>query len=109
MRAAAYYFLHARNARGTPVDAVARFHLGNGARLEQINFLGDASEKGIEQAHGMMVNYLYDLDYIERNHEAYAQNRAIAASSASEADGARRARRACAAGLRQSHSRSLLQ
>ena len=82
MRAAAYYFLHARNARGTPVDAVARFHLGNGARLEQINFLGDASEKGIQQAHGMMVNYLYDLDYIERNHEAYAQNRAIAASSA---------------------------
>jgi malonyl-CoA decarboxylase len=81
MRAAAYYFLHARNARGTPVDAVARFHLGNGARLEQINFLGDASEKGIQQAHGMMVNYLYDLDYIERNHEAYAQNRAIAASS----------------------------
>jgi malonyl-CoA decarboxylase len=82
MRAAAYYFLHARTPRGAPVDAVARFHLGNGARLEQINFLGDASEKGIQQAHGMMVNYLYDLDYIERNHEAYAQNRAIAASSA---------------------------
>ena len=82
MRAAAYYFLHARNARGTPVDSVARFHLGNGARLEQINFLGDASEKGIQQAHGMMVNYLYDLDYIERNHEGYAQHRAVAASSA---------------------------
>jgi len=82
MRAAAYYFLHARNKRGTPVDAVARFHLGNGARLEQINFLGDTSEKGIKQAHGMMVNYLYDLEYIERNHEAYAQSRAIAVSSA---------------------------
>lgn len=81
MRAAAFYFLHARNARGTPVDAVARFHLGNGARLEQINFLGDASEKGIGQAHGVMVNYLYDLEYIERNHEAYAQSRVIAASS----------------------------
>lgn len=80
-RAAAYYFLHGRNARGTPIDAVARFHLGNGARLEQINFLGDTSEKGIRQAHGMMVNYLYDLEYIERNHEAYAQNRAIAAAS----------------------------
>jgi malonyl-CoA decarboxylase len=80
MRAAAYYFLHARNKRGTPVDAVARFHLGNGARLEQINFLGDGSEKGIQQAHGLMVNYLYDLEYIERNHEAYAQSRAIAAS-----------------------------
>jgi malonyl-CoA decarboxylase len=80
-RAAAYYFLHARNASGAPIDAVARFHLGNGARLEQINFLGDASEKGIQQAHGMMVNYLYDLEYIERNHEAYAQNRVIAASN----------------------------
>ena len=109
MRAAAYYFLHARNARGTPVDAVARFHLGNGARLEQINFLGDASEKGIRQAHGMMVNYLYDLEYIESNHEAYAQNRAIAAASA-----VKRLVRAAPAELvplrlKPSHSRSPLQ
>ncbi|GIK82067.1 MAG: malonyl-CoA decarboxylase [Pseudorhodoplanes sp.] len=80
MRAAAYYFLRAKTPRGTPVDAVARFHLGNGARLEQIDFLGDGSEKGIRQSHGIMVNYLYDLDYIEQNHEAYAQHRSIAAS-----------------------------
>lgn len=81
MRAAAFYFLRARNTRGTPVDAVSRFHLGNGARLEQIDFLGDASEKGIRQSHGIMVNYLYDLDYIETNHEAYAQSRTIAAAN----------------------------
>jgi malonyl-CoA decarboxylase len=77
----AYYLLWVKQGP-EPADSVARFHLGNGARLEQINFLGDASEKGIQQAHGMMVNYLYDLDYIERNHEAYAQHRAVAASSA---------------------------
>ena len=82
MRAAAWYFLHARTARGTPVDPVARFHLGNGARLERINWLADGSERGIRQSHGVMVNYLYDLDDIEKNHEAYAGSRAIVASSA---------------------------
>ena len=42
------------------VDPVARFHLGNGARLERINFLGDVSRKGLRQSYGLMVNYLYD-------------------------------------------------
>ena len=73
MRAAAWYFLRARNGRGLPVDAVARFHLGNGARLERINWLADTSDKAMAQAHGLMVNYLYDLDDIEKNHEAYAE------------------------------------
>lgn len=81
IRAAAWYFLYARNGRGLPVDPVARFHLGNGARLEQINPFGDMSENGLRQSFGLMVNYLYDLDYIEKNHEAYAQNRVIAASN----------------------------
>ncbi|HEX2216882.1 MAG TPA: malonyl-CoA decarboxylase [Xanthobacteraceae bacterium] len=82
LRAAAWYFLHARTRRGTPVDPVARFHLGNGARLERINWLGDTSEKAIRQSHGLMVNYLYDLDEIERNHEAYAEQRNVVASNA---------------------------
>jgi malonyl-CoA decarboxylase len=82
MRAAAYYFLHARNSRGLPLDPVARFHLGNGARLEQLHFLADASENGIGHANGIMVNYLYDLDDIEKNHEAFAENRTIVASNA---------------------------
>jgi malonyl-CoA decarboxylase len=82
MRAAAWYFLHARSSRGTPADPVARFHLGNGARLERINWLADASERAIKQAHGIMVNYLYDLDDIEKNHEAYAASRTIVASNA---------------------------
>jgi malonyl-CoA decarboxylase len=82
IRAAAWYYLRARNGRGLPVDAVARFHLGNGARLERLDWLADTSERALRQSHGLMVNYLYDLDYIERNHEAYAQQRAIVASSA---------------------------
>jgi malonyl-CoA decarboxylase len=81
-RAAAWYYLRARTPRGLPVDAVARFHLGNGARLEQINWLGDTSERALAQAHGMMVNYLYDLDEIEKNHEAYAETRTVVASPA---------------------------
>ena len=82
LRAAAWYFLRARSGRGQPVDAVARFHLGNGARLERINWLGDTSERAMAQAHGLMVNYLYDLDDIEKNHEAYAETRTVVASSA---------------------------
>ena len=81
LRAAAWYYLRARNGRGLPVDAVARFHLGNGARLERLDWLADTSERALRQSYGLMVNYLYDLDYIERNHEAYAQHRAVVAAS----------------------------
>jgi malonyl-CoA decarboxylase len=81
LRAAAWYFLRARTRAGTPVDQVARFHLGNGARLERINFLADLSERGLEQSHGLMVNYLYELDDIEKNHEAYAQQRTVIAAN----------------------------
>ena len=80
--AAAAYFLRAKNARGRPLDPVARFHLGNGARLDRINFLGDTSRKGLSQAHGLMVNYLYDLAAIERNHETYANLGTVVASPA---------------------------
>lgn len=81
MRAAAWYFLRARSGRGLPVDAVARFHLGNGARLERINWLADTSDKAMKQAHGLMVNYQYDLDDIEKNHETYAEGRTVVAST----------------------------
>jgi malonyl-CoA decarboxylase len=81
LRAAAWYYMRARNTRGLPADAVARFHLGNGARLERLNWLGDMSSRALQQSYGLMVNYLYDLDYIEQNHEAYAQQHAIVAAS----------------------------
>ena len=79
---AAHYFLKARTPDGRPVDPVARFHLGNGARLERLNFLGDTSPNGLKQSHGLMVNYLYALDEIEKNHEALAEKGVIAASGA---------------------------
>jgi len=82
MRAAAWYFLRARTPRGVPADPVARFHLGNGARLERINWLADVSDKALAQGCGLMVNYLYDLDEIEKNHEAYAEGRTVVASGA---------------------------
>ena len=79
---AAYYFLRARSAKGRIIDSVARFHLGNGARLERINWLGDLSSKGLRESAGIMVNYLYRLDDIEKNHEAYANDGEVVASSA---------------------------
>ena len=82
IRAAAWYYLHARTRNGGPVDSVARFHLGNGARLERLNWLADTSERAISQACGLMVNYLYDLEDIEENHEAFAQQRTVVASKA---------------------------
>ncbi len=78
---AAHYFLKARNSQDRPVDAVARFHLGNGARLERINWLGDVSPKALAQSAGLMVNYLYDLEHIEENHEAFVNKGKVVASS----------------------------
>ena len=79
---AAYYFLKARTSKGRVIDPVARFHLGNGARLERIDWLGDLSPKGLRESAGIMVNYLYRLDDIEKNHEAYANEGEVVASSA---------------------------
>jgi malonyl-CoA decarboxylase len=79
---AAHYFLKARTPKGRLIDSVARFHLGNGARLERIDWLGDLSPKGLRESAGIMVNYLYRLEDIEKNHEAYANQDEIVASSA---------------------------
>ena len=79
---AAHYFLKARRADGRVIDPVARFHLGNGARLERINWMGDLSPKGVGESYGFMVNYLYDLAEIERNHEAFANQGVVVASTA---------------------------
>jgi malonyl-CoA decarboxylase len=78
LRRAIEYFTVAKRADGKPVDPVARFHLGNGARLDRILWRADMSEKGIGQSFGLMVNYVYDLGRIEENHEAYARSGVIA-------------------------------
>jgi malonyl-CoA decarboxylase len=64
-----------------PTDPVARFHLGNGARLERINWRGNVSPRGLIESYGIMVNYLYDTDTIEANHEAFATSGAVARSA----------------------------
>ncbi len=79
---AARYLLEARTPEGRPLDPVARFHLGNGARLERLNWMGDPSPKGLEEGLGFMVNYLYDPARIERNHESFANRGTIVAAPA---------------------------
>lgn len=78
----ARYFVEARNSRGRIVDPVARFHLGNGARLDRLNLLADRSAKGWRESYGAMVNYLYDLGAIEENHERFATHQDVVASPA---------------------------
>ena len=66
LRLAAHYFLRGKTGDGRPLDPVARFHLGNGARLERINWQGDISPKGLREAHGLMCNYRYEVKDIEK-------------------------------------------
>jgi malonyl-CoA decarboxylase len=79
MRSAASYLAGPHNA-GKPVDPVARFHLGNGARVERLNWAGDPSPKGLQQSLGLMVNYLYDLKRLDK-HRADLRQGKIAVSS----------------------------
>lgn len=77
----AHYLLNVKSGEA-PRDPVARFHLGNGARLHRVHGGADLSVKGREQSAGIMVNYLYDLAKIEENHEAYFDEGKISASRA---------------------------
>jgi malonyl-CoA decarboxylase len=79
MQLCAHYLLHAKHGE-EPLDAVARFHLSNGASLERLNWLGDTSEQGLGRSAGLMVNYAYRLDEVERNHERYFKEHAVVAS-----------------------------
>jgi len=58
---------------GKPVDPVARFHLGNGARVERLNWAGDPSPKGLKQSFGLMVNYLYDVRRLDKHRTMLSQ------------------------------------
>jgi malonyl-CoA decarboxylase len=82
MQCAAYY-LARELPGGKPADPVARFHLGNGARVEQLNWGGDPSTKGHKQSYGLMVNYLYDLKRIDKHRSLLADGK-VAASKAIE-------------------------
>ncbi len=80
-KAAGHYLFTAKATGGQPRDPVQRFHLGNGARLERINLAADLSAKGVAESFGLMVNYLYDLDAVEANHERFAGAGAIVAAA----------------------------
>jgi malonyl-CoA decarboxylase len=75
----AQYFLTAKRGK-EPWDPVARFHLKNGARLDRINWLADTSASGMKQSAGLMANYVYALDDLERNHEAYMRSGQVVCS-----------------------------
>lgn len=79
MPLAAWYLAYARQ-ENEAADPVARFHLGNGARLERLNWLADTSPRALKNSAGMMVNYLYRLEDVENNHELYVREQKVAAS-----------------------------
>ena len=79
VRLAAHYLVNEKR-RNRAIDPVANFHLTNGAHVERINWRGDLSEKGQRDAHGLMVNYLYKLEDIEKNHEIYRESHQVTAS-----------------------------
>ena len=80
----ARYLILAKRSDNMPKDPVARFHLGNGAEIHDIHAEADTSIKGMAQSSGAMVNYLYNLDLTERNHEAFATDATVAASRAAQ-------------------------
>src|SRR6266581_39251 len=86
LRLCAHYLVHAKQGEEPgkealePRDPVARFHLGNGAMLERINWMGDTSEQGMARSAGLMVNYVYWLAEVERNHARYFREHLVAAS-----------------------------
>ena len=80
LRLCARYLMLEKTPAGRPRDAVAHFHLSNGARLERLDWAADLSPKGVQQSAGIMINYLYRLSEIEDNHETYTDEGRIAAS-----------------------------
>jgi malonyl-CoA decarboxylase len=79
----AQYLLQAKRDN-EPADPVARFHLANGAALQRLNWMGDPSSAGLQRSFGLMANYVYRPDDLERNHEAYARTYQVVASRAIE-------------------------
>ena len=85
LRLAARYLMAAKRRDGAPLDAVARFHLANGALAERLDWLADPTARGIAQSFGMMVNYRYALDRVAANQLAYAAERRVEASASVKA------------------------
>ena len=69
--------MNEKNKKGRPINDVCRFHLGNGAIIDDININANVSEVGLNRSFGVMVNYLYELKNIEKNHEDYINKKKI--------------------------------
>ena len=77
----AHYLMNEKNKKGLPINDVCRFHLGNGAIIDDININANVSEVGLNRSFGVMVNYLYELKSIEKNHEDYINLKKIIISN----------------------------
>ena len=77
----AHYLINEKNQKGLPINDVTRFHLGNGAIIEDIAINANVSDTGFKRSFGIMVNYLYELESIEKNHEDYMTNNKVALSN----------------------------
>ena len=71
---AARYLLQEQRAKGGPIDPVARFHLGNGARFAGLSWRGDVSDAGLRRSFGLMAHYEYDLAALDARAQAYADS-----------------------------------
>ena len=80
MKLVAHYIVNEKNQQGLPVNDVSRFHLGNGAIVEDVIINANVSEQGFKRSYGVMVNYLYELKNIEKNHEDYMNNNKVIVS-----------------------------
>ena len=87
LKQALIYLTDSDREDGLPNDPVAKFHLGNGAILEKVNLNADLSAKGIKQSKGVMVNYLYNLDTLEENHELFFKTKTVQQSTTIKALG----------------------
>jgi malonyl-CoA decarboxylase len=72
-----HYLMNEKNHKQLPINDVCRFHLGNGAIIDDIIINANISEVGLNRSFGVMVNYLYELKNIEKNHEEYINNKTI--------------------------------
>ncbi len=80
LKLVAHYLINEKNHKQLPINDVTRFHLGNGAIVEDININANVSEVGFNRSFGVMVNYLYELKNIEKNHEDYINNKKVIVS-----------------------------
>ena len=77
----AHYLIKEKNSKGFPVGDVTRFHLRNGAMINDIVVNANVSEAGFKRSFGIMVNYLYELNNIEKNHEEFVNKKEVIYSS----------------------------